>query len=228
MVSLVALGVNVLLLSILPNALSWPVFLTLTAGHLWANYKAKRCILFNVFNHQRFHLVCSEYFRSHGEQILSVQDVNDREAILFRPAPPYQFYLGISLNQIPEDLYPSSKQLYDFHHNEHERFLLINSKDKRTFYALLKPNADTDDFIRLNFYVEILSYAQSSTTDTSGSKGIDQLIEQIRHEQGSIEEQLKILSKDNEQAYEQFKALCLRHGYNFHRCLFHLGVFRIQ
>ena len=196
-------------------------------GHLWANYQAKRCILFSVFNHQRFHLACSEYLQKNGEQILSVQEVNDREAILFQPALPYQLHLGLPLDQIPHEVFPSPAQLAHFHDSEHERFLLMYNRNKRTFYALLKPNADNDDLIRLNFYIEIFSYVQQPAL-TLSNQGIHRVLQQIQQEQFDFDQSLRILSQDNDHYYQQFKRLCLQHGYNFHHCLFHLDVFRIQ
>ena len=227
MVSLIALLVNVLLLSILPTSLIWPIFICLTTGHLWANYQAKRCILFGVFNHQRFHLVCSEYLQTNGREILSIQHANDREAILFQPSLPYRLHLGLSLDQIPQEIFPTEARLATFHNSEHERFLLMHDRNAQAFYALLKPNADNDDLIRLNFYIELFSYVQQPMLNLS-SQGIHQVMQQIQHEQFDFDQSLRILSKANDQYYQQFKRLCLEHGYNFHHCLFHLGVFRIQ
>lgn len=227
MVALVALFINVVLLSILPSILIWPVFVSLTLCHLWANYKAKRCILFNVFNHQRFHLVCSEYFKTNGKQILSIEQVNDREPILFTQTSPYHVHLGISLSQIPESIFPSQTELKNFHDNESERFLLVYDKQANTFYALLKPNADTDDLIRLSFFIEILSYVMKSTTNES-NEGLYHILHRVKHKLPNLNLCLNILHENNSHCYEQFKQICLQNGYNFHRCLFNMDFFRIQ
>jgi len=226
-VSLVALFINVILLSILPPSIIWPIFIILTCGHLWANYKAKRCILFNVFNHQRFHLVCSEYFKTNGKQILSIEQVNDQEPILFKTSISYHAYLGISLNRIPEQIFPSQDQLENFHNNEFERFLLLHDKPTKTFYVLLKPNSDNDDLIRLNFFIEILSYAMKSTIENS-NEGFHSIINRIQKQLSNLNICVDILHENNNRCYEQFKQICVQHGYNFHRSLFNLDVYRIQ
>jgi hypothetical protein len=227
-VSLIALLVNIVLLSILPTSLIWPIFLILTCGHLWANYKAKRCILFTVFNHQRFHLVCSEYFKTNGKQILSVEQVNDQEPILFKTSIPYYSHLGISLNRLPEHICPSENQLEQFHNNEYERYLLTYDKQKNTFFALLKPNADTDDLIRLNFFMEMLSYAMKSGKIENSHGEISMIVDRLQKQLPNLNTCLGILHENNDMHYEQFKQICIQHGYNFHRCLFNIDVFRIQ
>jgi hypothetical protein len=226
-VSLVALFVNVVLLSILPSSFIWPIFLILTCGHLCANYKAKRCILFNVFNHQRFHLVCLKYFQTNGEQTLSVQQVNDQESFLFQRSTPYNSYIGISLNRLPENIFPTEIQLENFHNNESERFLLLYNKPTNAFYTLLKPNSDTDDLIRLNFFIEILSYAMKSTNQES-HEGFSVIINRIQNQLPNLNTCLDILHENHDRFYEQFKQICIQNGYNFTRCLFNLDVYRIQ
>jgi hypothetical protein len=226
-VSLVALFVNVTLLSILPTNFIWPIFIILTCGHLWANYLAKRCILFNVFNHQRFHLVCLKYFQTNGKQILSIEQVNDQEPMLFKTSIPYHSYLGISLNLIPKNIFPTKIQLENFQSNESERFLLLYDQKTNTFYALLKPHSDNDDLIRLNFYIEILSYTMKSTIIESDD-GFYMIMNRIKKQLPNLHICLDILQENNDSCYEQFKQICMEQGYNFHRCLFNIDVFRIQ
>jgi hypothetical protein len=226
-VSLVALFVNVILLSILPSGLIWPLFLILTCGHLWGNYQAKRCIQFNVFNHQRFHLVCSKYFQTNGQDILSIEQVNSQEPILFQTSIPYHSYIGVSLNRIPKSIFPSQSQLKHFHDNEFERFLLLYNEQTNAFYALLKPYSDNDDLIRLNFFMEILSYAMKSTIEQTDND-FQMIIYRIQKQMPNFSLCLDILHENNDRCYEQFKQICIQHGYNFHRSLFNIDVFRVQ
>jgi hypothetical protein len=226
-VSLVALFVNIVLLSIIPSGLIWPLFLLLTCGHLWGNYQAKRCILFNVFNHQRFHLVCLKYFQTNGEEILSIEQVNDQEPILFQTSLPYHSYLGISLDRIPKSIFPSQNQLKNFHDNESERFLLLYDEQSNTFYALLKPYSDNDDLIRLNFFIEILSYTMKLPIEQSNNE-FQLTVHRVQKQLPNLELCLDILHENNDHCYEQFKQICIQHGYNFYRCLFNIDVFRIQ
>ncbi|CAF0934404.1 unnamed protein product [Adineta ricciae] len=228
MVSLVALFVNVVLLATLPETSIWPIFLVLTAGHLWATYKAKRCILFNLFNRQRFHLVCSEYFKTNGRQTLSIEEVNDREPILFKTSFPYRSHIGVSLKHIPEKIFPSQKQLKNFHSNDYERFLILHDQSSNTFYVLLRTNSDTDDLIRLNFFIEIISYAMNSTTEENFNEEFQSLVNRIQKQLPDLNLCLTILHEDNDRCYEQFKQVCLAQGYNFHRCLFDIGIYRIH
>lgn len=223
MISLVALFVNIAILSILPSRFIWPIFLILTFGHLWANYKAKRCILFTVFNHQRFHLVCLKYFQTNAEQILSIEQVNEKESILFQRSIPYNTAIGISLNRLPENIFPSQKQLEYYHNNESERFLLLYNQENHTFYVLLKPQSDTDDLIRVNFFIEILSYSMKSKNQESL-----EVINRIQKQLPDLNKCLDILHENHDRCYEQFKQICIQHGYNFTRCLFNIDVYRIQ
>ena len=233
MVSLVALLINVLLLSILPTEVIWPLFLILTCGHLWANYKAKRCILFSVFNHRRFHLVCFAYLQSSGQQIPSIEQVNHQEPILFLPSLPYRARLGVSLSELPDSIFPSADRLEAFHRNEHDRFFLLYERTTNTFYALLKPNADHDDLLRLNFSMELLSFAMNSTggddhRTTTTNTGIDRVVERICKQLPDLDQCLTIVSEHDNSCYEAFKMLCTQHGFHFHRCLFNVDAFRIQ
>jgi hypothetical protein len=227
-VSLIALVVNVALLSILPSSFIWPIFLLLTSGHLWGNYQAKRCILFNVFNHQRFHLVCLKYFQTNGKKVLSIEQVNQQEPILFKTSIPYHSYLGISLDRIPKNIFPTEIQLEQFHYNESQRFLLLYDSKTNTFYALLKPNSDNDDLIRLNFFIEILSYAMKTAIIEESNDEFYMIINRIQKQLPNLNTCLDILHEDNDRCYEQFKQICIEHGYHFHRCLFNIDVFRIQ
>ena len=226
-VSLLALFVNVVLLSTLPSGFIWPIFLLLTVGHLWANYKAKRCIQFNIFNHSRFHLICAEYFRTNGRQTLTIEQVNAQEPIVFKTPLPYHIHLGLPLNRIPENIFPSHDQLERFHNDESQRFLILYNKEQNAFYVLLRPSSDTDDLIRLSFFIELLSHAMHTTTDTSNG-GLHSLIARVQTQQPNIEACFDILHEDNDRCYEQFKQLCLQRGYNFHRCLFNVDTYRVQ
>lgn len=223
MVSLVALFVNIILLSILPTSALLPIFAILTCGHLIGNYQAKRCILFNVFNHQRFHLVCLKYFQKNGKEILSIEQVNNQEPILFKTSMSYNSYIGIALNRIPKNIFPTPLQLENFQENESERFLLLYNQPTKTFYALLKPNSDNDDLIRLNFYMEILYYSMKSTNDE-----LNITINRLKKQLPNLNTCLDILHENHDRCYEEFKQICIEHGYNFHRCLFNIDVYRIQ
>lgn len=229
-IALIALFVNILILSIVPSRLIWPLFILLTCGHLWGNYQAKRCILFNVFNHARFHLVCSKYFRSFGREILSIEQVNNQEPIVFQTTIPYRSHIGISLNHLPKSIFPSRNQLENFHSNDSDRFLLLYEQSSKTFYALLKPHADNDDIIRLHFFIEILSYAMTLTSANYEQINGDcqTIIERLQKNIDNLENCFDILHENNDRCYEQFKQICIQHGYNFQRSLFNIDVFRIQ
>ena len=228
MVSLIALLVNICLLSVLPSSLLWPVFLLFTFGHLWGNYQAKRYILFNVFNHSRFHLICSKYFQTSAREILSIEQVNDQEPILFRASIPYHSRIGISLKHLPRSIFPSQTRLETFHSNQSDRFFLVYDKSNNTFYALLKPYADIDDIIRLHFFIEILAYAMNSTTIQPVNNEFQILSERVQNQLPNLEHCFDILHENNDRCYEQFKQICIQHGYSFQRCLFNIDVFRIQ
>ena len=36
----------------------WPLFIILTTGHIYANYRAVRCVVYNIFNYEVHIYIC--------------------------------------------------------------------------------------------------------------------------------------------------------------------------
>ncbi|VDM23761.1 unnamed protein product [Hydatigera taeniaeformis] len=86
----VALLVNLILLTMVTGNLFliWLLFTLLTPIHLYANWRAVRCLEFTTLNRTRFSILIQDWLRKHNEQsdqlppLLSVHEVNQREPIL--------------------------------------------------------------------------------------------------------------------------------------------------
>lgn len=114
MSNFVALMFNLLLIYSLSGktVLIYLAFATLTALHLYANYRAVRCLRLSTFNRNRFHIATHEWFQrrllsfqSYGastDSFPSVLWVNAREPI-FTSAGTSNIRFGCSLRDITED-----------------------------------------------------------------------------------------------------------------------------
>ena len=60
--------------------------------------------------------------------------------------------------------------------------------------------------------------------DDNSNEEFNKLMIRIQKQLPNLDRCLNILNEDNDLHYEQFKQKCIRHGYNFHRCLFHVDV----
>jgi len=102
MVNLLALLVNLTILPVIADHkdLVMPLFLLLTALHIFANYKAVRSLEFGSLNLGRLSAILEEY--TVNKQILGIKEANRRESLAFHPSG-YQIRLGVSLSVLSSD-----------------------------------------------------------------------------------------------------------------------------
>ncbi|VDK39945.1 unnamed protein product, partial [Taenia asiatica] len=89
--NLLALVVNLVLITMVTGNLMliWLLFALLTPIHLYANWRAVRCLDFTTLNRARFSILVQDWLRKHDElsdqlpPLLSVHEVNRREPILW-------------------------------------------------------------------------------------------------------------------------------------------------
>ena len=97
LVNLLALVVNISIAEIVHGNqyLIWSLFFVFTFLHIYANYRAVCCVVFDTFNAQRLQIVLNEYRKS--KTVLSPDQVASRESItnLFGP----KIYIGKSITR---------------------------------------------------------------------------------------------------------------------------------
>ncbi|CDS35982.1 protein of unknown function DUF647 [Echinococcus multilocularis] len=89
--NLLALVVNLILITLVTGnlILIWLLFILLAPIHLYANWRAVRCLEFTTLNRKRFSILMQDWLRQHNElsdqlpPLLSVYEVNRREPILW-------------------------------------------------------------------------------------------------------------------------------------------------
>ncbi|KAL1458750.1 hypothetical protein WDU94_008869 [Cyamophila willieti] len=89
------IGLGVLKLATNNVLLTWILFFFFTGLHLYANYRAVRCLQFNSLNRQRFIILFKHYL--HSREILSPSQVRLQERILFPLIEREVFNLNITL-----------------------------------------------------------------------------------------------------------------------------------
>ncbi|CAF1179840.1 unnamed protein product [Didymodactylos carnosus] len=226
--------INVILLTLLDKTpvLLWSVFTTLTTIHIYANYRSKRALLFNIFNFNRFYLVCFNYFNT--GTISTVETVNNQEPILYPLKKPYACRLGLSIKHIPSPTLQSAN-IQRYKQSDNERFLILFSQEQ--FYVLLKPEIDDDDLLRLHFYLMVVMYTMQNKNVlkiSESTTNFENVFQQIRNELQNTSDHinfetcLDILQQSNDQYYQNFKRCCIEKGWNMKRCLFNLEIHRCK
>ncbi|KAL8161447.1 hypothetical protein V2J09_012936 [Rumex salicifolius] len=105
----------------------WFCFLSLTAFHMYANYRAVKCLSLNTLNGQRSCILLQSYMEN--GQVLSPNQVSDREHVLpcwtsSRTFLHQRIYLGIKVSSL------NSAEMADF-------FRFAGSYYKKAMYLLL-------------------------------------------------------------------------------------------
>lgn len=111
----------------------WTLFFLLTALHLFANFRAVRCLNIDVLNRQRLRN-CSEAFCQTGE-ILGIKTGNRRESVFFSfNRETVQINYGCSLNDLNKIVADWSKLAKEFEgkryliaYNDHEIAIALRS-----------------------------------------------------------------------------------------------------
>ncbi|XP_014679198.1 PREDICTED: RUS1 family protein C16orf58 homolog [Priapulus caudatus] len=99
LVNLAALLVSFVMIPLVSEnqPLIWLLFTLCTILHLYANYRAVTAVVMETPNQARYQAVLRRYL-SHRE-MLSVQEANLQESVLFPVARPFPLHLGVSVSQ---------------------------------------------------------------------------------------------------------------------------------
>nr|XP_022344974.1 RUS1 family protein C16orf58 homolog isoform X1 [Crassostrea virginica] len=80
------------------DMLIWTLFLLFTVLHLVANYSAVSSVVMETLNQARLHILVREYL--HSGRVLSLQEVNQREPVLWRTRKKLSVHLGTSIGKV--------------------------------------------------------------------------------------------------------------------------------
>uniref|UniRef100_A0A5K3ESY0 ABC transmembrane type-1 domain-containing protein n=1 Tax=Mesocestoides corti TaxID=53468 RepID=A0A5K3ESY0_MESCO len=171
--NLVALAVNFLLITIVTGkpVLIWLVFALLTPLHLYANWRAVRCLQFDTLNRARFRILIEDWLRKHDEMsdrlppLLSVREVNHREPIVYPSwgdSRGRTIHLGCSFETLTQMKDCKLQPLMGVYAKE--KYILYSPEWKYSgyreyhlpIYICLHTDADTMDIFKALFHAEIV------------------------------------------------------------------------
>ncbi|XP_071849828.1 RUS family member 1-like isoform X2 [Apostichopus japonicus] len=136
-------------------SLTWLLFFIFTSLHIYANYCAVSCVVMEMFNQERFHVVVQEYLNSLQRRILIPTEANAQEPIVigFRQervklgVPFYKSFKSL------DDLKQASKS------SKNPLYLLRCIPRQRLINIILHHNSSTRDHLQAAFQAEIICHS---------------------------------------------------------------------
>ncbi|KAL5112397.1 RUS family member 1 [Taenia crassiceps] len=172
--NLLALVVNLILITMVTGNLMliWLLFTLLTPIHLYANWRAVRCLEFTTLNRARFSILLQDWLRKHDElsdqlpPLLSVHEVNRREPILWplgTGSRKRTIHLGCSFEKLTW-VVGDCKLLPLLGVFAEERYILYCPEWKKsgrkgshlTIYVCIQTDASSMDMFKAMFHVEVI------------------------------------------------------------------------
>ncbi|KAL5970153.1 RUS family member 1 [Taenia solium] len=172
--NLLALVLNLVLITMVTGNLMliWLLFALLTPIHLYANWRAVRCLDFTTLNRARFSILVQDWLRKHDElsdqlpSLLSVHEVNRREPILWPLGTGSRnrtIHLGCSFEKLTwavrDCKLPSLLGVF-----AEERYILYCPEWKKagrkgshlTIYICIQTDASSMDVFKAMFHAEVI------------------------------------------------------------------------
>ncbi|VDL43562.1 unnamed protein product [Hymenolepis diminuta] len=169
--NLLALFLNLILVSVVTGnlALIWLLFIILGPIHIYANWRAVRCLELTTFNRVRFNILVQDWLSRLDKKsdqvprLLSVQEVNYLEPIISFFTQRRTIRLGCSFDSLLKAI-RYCKPLPLMGVFSKERYILYcpewkNSGYKRqhlTIYICIHSDATTEDIFKAMFHAEII------------------------------------------------------------------------
>ncbi|RMZ94594.1 hypothetical protein BpHYR1_036278 [Brachionus plicatilis] len=152
LVNLVALILNMIILSYVQNSMSliWILFCVFVMGHLFSNYKAVKAVVMKTFNRNRFRIVCHEYFKQGN--ILDPIEANKMEPVLMPLRGYFTIDLGANLKKLDHVRSDLSEKLKNNFYWIHFDF-----KSKKII-VLLNECYSNSDLIKCMFQIELVDF----------------------------------------------------------------------
>lgn len=172
MVNLVALLLNIILLSIVKDstALIWPLFILFVTGHIFANYKAVKSLVIETFNFNRFGILARNYFEN--GIILDPKTVNNTEPVLYTIRRHFNVKFGCRLDHL--------KNLnIDFNRFEREKYFIEFDFKRSKAHVLIHKNCADINLLRCLFEIELVDYLLSISTSKLKDQNMIELKEHI-------------------------------------------------
>ena len=76
----------------------WLLYVSLTAVHLYANYRAVTAVTMDTFNQSRLHIVINHWLMT--RQVLSLRQANQREPVFTGVKRYFTFHVGCSIQRL--------------------------------------------------------------------------------------------------------------------------------
>ncbi|KAF6206750.1 hypothetical protein GE061_017986 [Apolygus lucorum] len=145
--SFMGLGILTLITNV---TVMWYVFIVMTLLHLYANYRAVKCLNFTCFNESRLALAIQDYMRI--EQVPFPKDVNRRESVFLfgglngKRLSAFNISIGHSLGELMSNssLLPFQLQFLTHLYKDRKYIILINSEKRQLHIGLVKAHKPKD------------------------------------------------------------------------------------
>ncbi|KAH9286658.1 RUS1 family protein C16orf58 -like protein [Echinococcus granulosus] len=182
--NLLALVVNLILIALVTGnlILIWLLFILLAPIHLYANWRAVRCLEFTTLNRGRFSILMQDWLRQHNElsdqlpPLLSVHEVNRREPILWpfgAGSRNRTIHLGCSFEKLIW-VVKDCKLLPLLGVFAEERYVLYCPEWKKasrkgrhlTIYICIQTDANNMDVFKAMFHAEVICALCHTSTES--------------------------------------------------------------
>ncbi|XP_050420463.1 RUS family member 1 [Adelges cooleyi] len=163
--NLLAFLIGLIMLPIVENRIIviWTIYFTVTAVHLFSNYKAVKSLNINVFNAARFDLTLKYYLSNdlQNHDVNKPEFINKREACFLKDErlSSFKIHLGTSVHNL---LYANLINMWDLiDHIELYKdyvYILILETQHNTVHVVLDKNINTENILKAYFHANVLAH----------------------------------------------------------------------
>eukprot|EP01124_Arcella_intermedia_P014827 TRINITY_DN2138_c0_g1_i1.p1 TRINITY_DN2138_c0_g1~~TRINITY_DN2138_c0_g1_i1.p1 ORF type:complete len:319 (-),score=59.26 TRINITY_DN2138_c0_g1_i1:15-971(-) len=145
---------------------TWLFFVAFTCLHLFANYRAVRCIVLSKLNRQRSGILIRHWFESYegktqkGEILSPAQVAREEFTFYFEERRPYKVRLGVPLVRVlPEN----AKEMLAFVKKfKEEKNKYILKQTSREILVALQADATSIDVLKAYFHAQLYQISDST------------------------------------------------------------------
>jgi len=144
---------------------TWTCFILFTLIHLFANYKAVRCVVLEKLNRQRASILIQNFLKSYDGQngaVLSPSEVSKLEKTFYLDeTKPYKIVLGASLGKIlSKNGQTSSVEILNQFRKEFKNRHYILAKKSNQILIVLQANVSQQDMLRAYFHAQLYQHQE--------------------------------------------------------------------
>lgn len=135
------------------DVLIWSLFLLFTLLHLFANYSAVTSVVMETLNQARLHILVHHYLQT--GRVLSLQEVNYKEPVLWKTRRKLHVHLGTSIGKVfsRASVLEESIALY-----KDSNYLLDINLQTGYVSIILSPRSTPMDHLQSCFQAEVIDY----------------------------------------------------------------------